>query len=485
MLRIPTNMMRGDHVAIYPYDVDSRQWQSNRRLTVTSAFNRGHEAKSYVLSLTTFLELGFTKIKATFLQLELAGEVMYSLPRGVTLALTSSPIDIRAVISALVNAGAYPGSWAVFFLNPCSTECFKRTLMELVQHGVVAELAEGKYQITERYSSSLESSLVTEGGHLVLKRRNELALKDCTVHELLEICTEQGFQIQAFRGRKAPAPLPLEDVKPEDKMCYFNKSQIDICKSYLECLCDLEHLRSRGHKVLKHREKQDYYNELLGRVIQAPLRFAVIEDVCDFNVHSKKALLLPGSHNKPAHKHGGEGCDLPPAAIEDGKLEGEPEEELPTAADSIEQKAFIDGNQSHSWGPFKFAFVERVIKSGPNKGKAMQSWQCTCKFHSDPGDPKSTSCTKTLQFAGDEQKASRVHELRAWCVAGRGVKHRKGPKNSPKLGHSGVPYDRFLAMSASELDTLLEQGLAADACVEAGDDEGSSSNSSSSSSSST
>ena len=71
MLRISTHMMRGDHVAITPYDVDSRQWMSQRRLIVTSAFQQGHEAKCYVLSSTTFLNLGFKKMKTTFLQMEL------------------------------------------------------------------------------------------------------------------------------------------------------------------------------------------------------------------------------------------------------------------------------------------------------------------------------------------------------------------------------------------------------------------------------
>ena len=488
MLRIPTNMMRGDHVAIYPYDVDSRQWQSERKLTVTSAFQQGHEAKSYVLSLTSFLELGFTKLKATFLKVELAGELKYSLPRSMTSGFVASGADICDVITTLVNAGAYWGAWAIFHLNPNATDRFKITLLELTCQGVVADLEDNKYQLTETYSSALVSSLVTEGGTFVLKRRNDVALEDRTVHELLELCDEQGFCIQPFRGKKAPPPLPLEDVKPEDKICWVNKSQLDVCKSYLECLCSLEHLQSKGHKFLLHRQKQEYYNDLLGRVIKAPQRQACIDDVADFNVMSKKVLALPGPHNKLAPKHGGDGCGLPPKAIKDGKVEGEPEEELPKASNSIEQNAFVDTNKSHWWGPFRFAFVERVAKSGANKGKASQAWQVTCRYHHDHGDPKSTACTKTLQFSGEEQRQQRAHELRAWCVAGRRVKHRKGPKGKPKLGHSGVPCDLFEAMSASELDTLLEQGLAADAWVEPEapplEDDGSSSSSSTSSSSS-
>ena len=82
-----------------------------------------------------------------------------------------------------------------------------------------------------------------------------------------------------------------------------------------------------------------------------------------------------------------------------------------------------------------------------------------------------------------------MHELRAWCIAGLNVKHRKSPNEHPELGHSGVPYARFVAMSAGELDTLLERGLAVDAWVEEPveeerDDEDTSSNASASSSSS-
>ena len=128
-LRISTNMMRGDHVAITPYDVDSRQWMSQRRFTVTSAFQRGHEAKCYVLSLTTFLDLGFKKLKATLLQMELSGEVKYSLPRSVTLDLQASTADIGEVVSALVKAGACAGAWALFHVNPFAADLCESTLL--------------------------------------------------------------------------------------------------------------------------------------------------------------------------------------------------------------------------------------------------------------------------------------------------------------------------------------------------------------------
>ena len=434
LLRCPTNMLRSDHVAIFPYNVDSRLWNTDRKLVVTSDFQRGEEAASFVLSLSSFLEMGFEKVMSSFVVMNTCDETMYSVPRKYVLACKASLADIRKVITVLVNAGAYAGAWAIFLLDPQGPERFKLTLEALRQHGVVVSLGENRFQISVFHSSVLQTCIVTEGASRVLDVRPHLALLDRSHHEMLQLLQDAGFKLKPFHGKRALPPLMLKDIKDEDKVCFFNKTHLDLSKVYVECLCSLDVLVSRGHEELLHRQPADYYEKLLGRIQKSQKRLCIVDDVADFSYKSRRVLALPGFDViKP--KHGGDGvCP----AIEDGRPEGEPEEgeDLPKADSESAAKYFVDKAMTHMYGPFKFTYVSRQVKSGKNKGELTTSWQVTCRFHRNEGDPETTRCTKTLGFVGDDEKRQRVHELRAWCLAGRHCRVRRDP-NVPRLGHQG------------------------------------------------
>ena len=448
---------------------------------MTSDFERGDPAVSIILSLVSFLELGFKRVMSDFIEMNVSGETMYSVPRKYVLACKAPLEDIRKVITTLVHAGAYAGAWGVYILSPRAPESFKDTLEALRQHGVVVDVGENRFQISVFHSSLLQTSLVTQGATRVLRVRPHLALGDRSHHELLQLVQDAGFKLKPFRGKRAAPPIMLKNIKDDDKVCFFNKTHIDLCKSYLECLCSLDILISRGHAELLHRQPTDYYEKLLGRVQKSQKRLSIVDDVADLDYKSKRVLALPGFDvDKP--KHGGDGAL---EAIEDDRCEGKPEDDddLPAADSESAAKDFVDKDMSHMYGPFKFTHVTRVIRSGKRRGELTTSWQVTCKFHKNDGDPESTRCTKTLGFVYAE-KHQRVHELRAWCVAGRHCRMRKDP-NDPKLGHqgfcfcfvpdmsvykcqvrvkmciTGMPFKEFVQKSPAELDDLLRAGLAA------------------------
>ena len=459
LLRCPTSMLRSDHVAIFPYQVDAQAWTTARQLVLTSDFQRTGDARSYVISLATFIEMGFETLKQSFVRLNTTGEVSYTLPLRCTVGCKALSADIRTTITKLVNASAYAGVWGVYHLDaevvPLNVQS---ALWELVRLGIVAHLGEGRFQVLEDYVPQLETSIVTKGAQRVCDVRRHLALEDCSTHELLSLAQEQGFQVQPFHGKRKPAPLMLKDIQPADRVCYVNSTALDVYRGYVECLLSVDKLLERGYESLKHREKPGYYDAALGRFKPAPARLAVVDDLADFTLTSQKVLAIPGAHNVETP---GVRKQL---AIAD-RVEGTPEEDgLPDARHASDMKAYVDAKKNHHFGPFRFAYVLREVKSGRNQGRCTHQWEVTCCHHKNPDDPASTRCKKTVTFSSEADHLQQVHRLRAWCIAGRRASQRSNVEQ-PHLGHKGVAYEDLVAKSDEELHQLLEEGMAEESWV--------------------
>ena len=106
MLRCPTLQLRTDHVAIMAYDVDGKNWEAHRELTITNSFFKLENAKVKVLSMSTFLELGLDKMLKSFVRLPLVGETSHTLSRQAVGDKKFDAALLRKVVTALVNAGA-------------------------------------------------------------------------------------------------------------------------------------------------------------------------------------------------------------------------------------------------------------------------------------------------------------------------------------------------------------------------------------------
>ncbi len=211
-------------------------------------------------------------------------------------------------------------------------------------------------------------------------------------------------------------------------------------------------------KEIRHRETAQYYDALLGRAVERQRQLAICNDTADLSNLSSKRLAIGYAHRASRPAHGGDGF----LAIEDAHREGEPEELKDIQHDVEEMRAHVDANKSHLWGPFRFTYVERLIKSGPRAGSMLTQWQCTCKYHKNTGDG-ATQCTKTESFAGDLERDLVAHKLRAWCIAGRDAAIQNSKKqHGSGAGHQDCGFAKFVKMSDSQLNDLLAQGLAAD-----------------------
>ena len=129
---------------------------------------------------------------------------------------------------------------------------FTDCLAELVDNGFVLDYGERKFQISEEATKHIEVSMMTRCAMRALAPRSngDLALKDKTTFELLELTLGQGWGLLPCVNRKTE-PLSLEQpLTVEDKLVYFNKSGLDINKSYLECILSIDSLKERGQPFI-------------------------------------------------------------------------------------------------------------------------------------------------------------------------------------------------------------------------------------------
>ena len=96
---------------------------------------------------------------------------------------------------------------------------------------------------------------------------------------------------------------------------------------------------------------------------------------------------------------------------------------------------------SGNWGPFRFCLSK-------SKNGAV-SWQATCKFHRDEGDPISTVCSKSRKISDDgHDKEEVLLALKHWCLAGMGLQDREE-------GHKKVQPEPLPQFSGEEIEAAL------------------------------
>ena len=75
------SQLRGDHVAIVPYSILSRDAAAHE-MNITSMTARDQQIGTRLISLESFMELGFAQMFAKFVKLGLASLTVYDLPEA-------------------------------------------------------------------------------------------------------------------------------------------------------------------------------------------------------------------------------------------------------------------------------------------------------------------------------------------------------------------------------------------------------------------
>ena len=124
-------------------------------------------------------------------------------------------------------------------------------LQMLKRCGAVVEPCEGNFQMTIKGFRSLQHVRKTvEYNRVLVPRQVALELKDRIHWELMCMLDQLGWNFVPFHGQRLQ-PLDLKKLQAANKNVFVNKRMLDVGHAYLECLCDIPGLVSRGVCLVK------------------------------------------------------------------------------------------------------------------------------------------------------------------------------------------------------------------------------------------
>ena len=156
----------------------------------------------------------------------------------------------HTLITAMVNAEAYPGpSLTHRFSDASSLELCGR-LQWMIERVLVRKVAEGEFQLTEHAMQHLRCNRKLVDFQRMLSPRS-LPLDDLTQWELLCALRLNSWTLLPAPYRKVvPALVLAEDIPIEQRLVYFNRSGLSVHSDYLRCLLSATDLFAQGQSRL-------------------------------------------------------------------------------------------------------------------------------------------------------------------------------------------------------------------------------------------
>ena len=475
-MRSPAATLRGDHVAIAMASMESR-CKETRSLTL-SGDRHSSGIGVRVLGLADFLEVGSKNLKARFVRCVVAPEVEYNV-HGCSLPSLCHSAQGRSLLTSIMESNAVPGA-NVFFPNEKSRQQIP-DIDEIIGHfkaaGVLQDAGvENSVQLSSRGLEVLHYSRRCTDFIRFFQRRAGIAIVNLTQWELIDNLVEHGWQLQALELKKRYPPLPLtgnlDDLNAEQKVVMYHPANLELGRSYLQCLNSLEKIKQRGHffmyffvlaslekggvTELRHRGSAAYYDGLLGKDA-AHRKMPMIVDSADSNEHISPSLRALGQRQLGQQADVADAGSPPLLALMD-REEGDPlsdEEEGEEDAAPAHQRR-RDDKSVKDFSPFKFTRTARVIAKGPRAGQLQKAWQVQCPFHRDKGDDANTFCRRAMNFDDEAEEPEVLLRLKLWCVKGRGCSSRAILPG----GHKFMNVKGSAPPKLSDLEAQLAAGLA-------------------------
>lgn len=207
-----TNEMRSDMIAVSVYEVTNRS-RKERSLCIQSKMEE-EMSQVRLLAAEAFLAVGMDNLKRSMVESALTSEATYHF-EGVPLPRQCHDHEGWSVLTHIVNAGAYPGPFALWSPSPTLGEDARRCLQDFIAAGLVSELQPGMFQVTVMGMKYLQRSRVCKSHRHVFHRR-EVPVLEWTQWELLDWLLRRDWQLHPYVPRKAPPALMLsasEDIK--------------------------------------------------------------------------------------------------------------------------------------------------------------------------------------------------------------------------------------------------------------------------------
>ena len=171
----------------------------------------------------------------------------YKYKRGLSLASCLHDAACAEVVTALVNAEAYPGPSATLSTPDSTTLAWMSRLQGLALEGLVREQPPGQWQITLEGAQHLKVSRTIMSCDRALVPRRGVAIADRRTWELIIMLEADQWKCLPAPKKKSLKPIMLQDDIPvDDRFFYFNRGKLDISCDYLRCLLGWKMIRDRG-----------------------------------------------------------------------------------------------------------------------------------------------------------------------------------------------------------------------------------------------
>ena len=206
----------------------------------------GSSTTIHTIGLKQLLNLGPDCLLKTFVKCQVSPHMVYSF-KGCALAELLHYATTRDVITALVNAEAYPGPDGDLVTSDHTALAWLPRLQLLAREGLVREHPSHHWRISDAGASKLHFSRAIAGSECVLLPRRDVPLADRTTWELLMLLAAEQWQcLPAPRRKSLPAIKLGVDIPIDERRFYFNRAKLDISADYLRCLLDWKMIRDRG-----------------------------------------------------------------------------------------------------------------------------------------------------------------------------------------------------------------------------------------------
>lgn len=244
LMHSPTSTLRTGRIAVAKYNMVAFNVDGGASFHV-SADMSGH-SNVRLLSLQTFLEIGMQKLKTYFFRCKEATSARYFLKSAVMPAERECIRKMPDVVTALMNAEAYPGPFKKFW-PPTGDIDFMSCLDALKLSGLVDELEGGFWQLTGAAMDNIVHARLVEEVKPLFERRR-CAPKGMTQWEMLDLLKERqwSFVLQPFR--KQIAPVVLDRSRPAVDKVFFSQKKVEVSKFYLQALLDNHRLALEGKR---------------------------------------------------------------------------------------------------------------------------------------------------------------------------------------------------------------------------------------------
>ena len=226
ILPSPVATATTDMVAIVPYSVEAREVNDSAEglsLMVASGLGRTSGCATKIISTSSLMSVPFESVYKDFLKCSV--DKLEYVFEGTSLPSEAYSEECRTLIKELVSADAIPGLWGAYVLPERQSARKLYLLNILCEAGLVKDLGETTFQITQDGMEHLRSRTLCEKFVQVLAAPVDKPLEDCTIWERMALLADQSWDAQPMPRRTPKALQTSGEIPSAERIYYYHPTK--------------------------------------------------------------------------------------------------------------------------------------------------------------------------------------------------------------------------------------------------------------------